>query len=76
VEQVRLKSERTTSEIYRKTIGLGFVKRATGMSSGLLRVQIEPQQRNNTSTTTGNCVHILNSQQIQNPIKVAERKKI
>jgi hypothetical protein len=39
-------------------------------------VQIEPQQSNNTSTTTRNCVHILNSQQTQNAIKVAERKKI
>jgi hypothetical protein len=38
-EQPRLKSERTTSEIYRKTIGLEVVKRATEMTTGLLKMR-------------------------------------
>jgi hypothetical protein len=38
-EQPRLKSERTTSEIYWKTIGLEAVKRATEMSTGLLKLR-------------------------------------
>jgi hypothetical protein len=33
-EKLRLGSVRTTSGIYRKTIGLEVVKRATAMSSG------------------------------------------
>jgi hypothetical protein len=37
-EQLRLGSERTTSGIYRKAFGLEFVKRATGMSSGLRKM--------------------------------------
>jgi hypothetical protein len=37
-EQPRLKSKRTTSGIYRKTIGLEVVKQATEMSAGLLKM--------------------------------------
>jgi hypothetical protein len=38
-EQPRLGSERTTSGIYRKTIGLEIVKRAVGISSGLRKIR-------------------------------------
>jgi hypothetical protein len=38
-EQLRLRSERTTNGIYRKTIGLEIVKRAVGISSGLRKIR-------------------------------------
>jgi hypothetical protein len=38
-------------------------------------VQIELQQRNNTSTTAGNCVQILNPQEIHNQNKNQQRKE-
>jgi hypothetical protein len=38
-EQLRLGSERTTSGIYKKTIGLEFLKRAVGISSGLRKIR-------------------------------------
>jgi hypothetical protein len=37
-EQLRLGNERTTSRIYRKTIGLEIVKRAVRISSGMRKV--------------------------------------
>jgi hypothetical protein len=39
IEAATSKSERTTSEIYRKTIGLDIVKRASEMSTGLLKMR-------------------------------------
>jgi hypothetical protein len=39
LEQPRLKSKRTTSGTYRKTIKLEVVKRVTEMSTGLLKMQ-------------------------------------
>jgi hypothetical protein len=38
-EQLRLRSERTTSCIYRKTIGLEVMKRAVVISSGLQKIR-------------------------------------
>jgi hypothetical protein len=38
-EQPHLKSERTTSKIYRKTVGLEVVKRETEMSARLLKMR-------------------------------------
>jgi hypothetical protein len=37
-EQLRLENERTTSGIYRKTIGLEIVKQAVRISSGMRKV--------------------------------------
>jgi hypothetical protein len=37
-EQLRLENERTTSGIYRTTIGLKIVKRAVRISSGMRKV--------------------------------------
>jgi hypothetical protein len=37
-EQLRLRNERTTSGIYRKTIGLEILKRAVSISSGMRKV--------------------------------------
>jgi hypothetical protein len=37
--QLRLKSERTTSEFDRKAFGLEFVKQANGMSNGLRKLR-------------------------------------
>jgi hypothetical protein len=39
IRAAHLKNERTTSEIYRKTIELEVVKRATEMSTGLLKMR-------------------------------------
>jgi hypothetical protein len=38
-EQLRLGSERTSSGIYRKTIGLEIVKRAVGISRELWKIK-------------------------------------
>jgi hypothetical protein len=38
-EQLRLGSERTSSGIYRKAIGLEIVKRAVGISSELRKIR-------------------------------------
>jgi hypothetical protein len=39
-EQLRFGNERTTSGVYRTTIGLEIVKRAKEVSSGLRRIRI------------------------------------
>jgi hypothetical protein len=38
-EQLRLGNEKTTSGVYKKTIGLEIVKRAVGLSSSLRRIR-------------------------------------
>jgi hypothetical protein len=46
-KNLRLESDRATSRIYRKTIGLEIVKRAVGISSGLRRGRPPQKQKKN-----------------------------